>query len=131
MVSTRPEEAAASAARRAAGPVRHGPSDEKTVTGRPSARCRPRVGLDVTGKPLQCAYEVSCRVRVGDTPGSGIELHPKDLQCRPTSGSPSLPRTVEDHGAVAGLGVRTWASAMKGARSRSDATHANPKITVR
>src|SRR5699024_12497347 len=77
MVSTRPEEAAASAARRAAGPVRHGPSDEKTVTGRPSARCRPLVWLDVTGKPLQGAYEASCRVRVGAHPPQASSFTPR------------------------------------------------------
>src|SRR5690625_5126700 len=127
MVSARPEEAATIAARRAVGPIRHGPRDENTVTGRPSARCRPRVWLVVTSKPLQFAYEVSCRVRVGAhparrassfTPRTWTHVRAHIWVPRPCHGR--LRTTARWQGSA----VRAWASRRRGTRSRSDATHA-------
>src|SRR5690625_57668 len=68
IVSASPEEAKTARARLPLGPVTALPKAVSGVEGRHAARCRALVVRSVKFV-LHDAYEVSCRVRVGDSPG--------------------------------------------------------------
>jgi hypothetical protein len=90
-------------------------SDDSGVFGRTDARWRDLARVVTVN--LSDAYEVSCRVRVGEVTRpsrrprerSPFGLHPKERLATPRSGSPaSVMRKCADPGTVTELGVCPW-----------------------